>query len=139
VDADLERAKQDAEYGPFFAAVDQAFTSLLSGYGYEVREVFPHFQGTYVAYSRGPCSVTIEIEPQSRDVRAVVKFRQGANSPSELISQNVWDILAERDPTTDWSAWPKQRGLNDAEIASLLGRWADGLRRVAPDLLSSCA
>ncbi len=132
----LEEALRDKHVGWFVQATTESFGFLVNELGYRLEEVYLHFQGTFVSYRAGRREVVIEYQPDARNVMCHVRFRSdGVAGGGRSVA--ISDLLASRDPLTEWSAPPRNRGLDQKQVVYLVASWAKGLRRLAPDVLQN--
>jgi hypothetical protein len=134
-EAELEDALGDRQVGWFVHAANEALSFLAADFGYRLSAVRVHHEGTYVSYGSGNREVTAEYQADSRNLMLQVVVPRGPDHDAEPRFLAIWDVLAERDPATDWSPPPRNRGLSREAVVDLLQHWVEGLRRLAPDLL----
>ncbi len=131
--AALEAAQRSRQIGWLFKAASDAFAYLIEDFEYAVGEVVVHHESSFVEFTQDRRSILVEYTPSSGDIRCSIVDRPRASMDPPR-SVEAWEVLKAREPATDWAAWPNNRG--DPQIVSdLIRRWADGLRRLAPDLL----
>ncbi len=137
MDTNVDRAKRDWGYGWVIRAIDNAFSFLVSDFGYAVMAVRTHFRGSYIAYSRDSCLITVELDDSEHDLRCHI-YLPDSHDPASRKDWYAWEILEARAPDEKWFSPPDQQGLSKRDVEVVLLRWAEGLRRVAPDMLNTC-
>lgn len=131
---DIGSAAEDRHLDWFIRAAAESF-AFLTDLGFDQPAASLHFRGTVVTFRTDECSVDIELDPDTRNVEVSI----GTSTPARDISRvSVWEVLAKRDPSRDWFPPPRQRGLPDHEVVSLLRLWGDGLRDLASDVVEPC-
>ena len=135
--ADLEKAARDRHIGWLFQAIDRSFRYLVDDFGFAVSDVCIHHEGSSATFRRDHFGVIVEYTPDSGDIRcSLTRFPDDVLSAPT--SAEAWDLLAEREPETDWSPWPRNRG-DRKRVEELIAQWTDGLRRLAQDVLRADA
>jgi hypothetical protein len=137
----VEKARHAWGYGKFIRAMDDAFHFVVTEFGYEPAEAGIHHEDLLVSYRNAACRLMVQLaapDTVSADLR-VVLWRPPTEGPADQPAVHlIWDILAARDPNTDWYAWPRQQHLTEDEVNRILTLWADGTRRLAGDYLQNC-
>lgn len=129
----LEEAARDRHIGWLFRAIDRSFRYLVDDFGFRVTDVVIHHESSFATYRRGNFAVIVEYTPDSRDIRCSLTMFPDAAGAAPA-SMEAWDLLASLEPESDWSPWPRNRG-EESRVEELVSRWAEGLRRLAPDVL----
>jgi hypothetical protein len=137
-DFTLEEARSRRGYGWLVSAMDDAFGFLVTDFGYRAGPVFLHFRGSGLLYGKGPCGVRLEYGDDITRDAVCTLLSPPPEQPDWPVETLVWEMLAAREPETEWFAPPRQQHLTKPQVAQVFGLWADGLRRLAPDVLRDC-
>ena len=124
----LDDAKGDRHVGWAFQAMESAFKFLVEDLEYRVGDARLHQEGSYLSFVGSNAMIVITYEEWWNGFSAVVTSRSGGR-------QNVWDLLARRDPDGSWPAPDRTKRISREDATNLLSAWADGLRNVAADVL----
>ena len=126
----------NSQYGWWFASVFEVFGGLLTDFGYQLEEARSSFRGNHVSYLGPRYRVVLEFDPDTRTLTGEFWDLPALEADNHLWVLRFWDLLRSRDPTGDWTAPTHDSPLAVDSATSTLRHWADGLRQLAPDVIS---
>ena len=124
----LDDAKRNRHVGWAFQAMESAFRFVVDDFHYRVGDAQLHQDGSYLTFLGRNATIVITYEEWWNGFSAIVGSRGGGD-------ENIWDLLARKDPTGFWPAPDRTKRISREDATSLLFRWADGLRNVAAEVL----
>jgi len=124
----LDDAKRDRQVGWAFQAMESVFRFLVDDFQYRVGDARVHQEGSYLSFVGPNATIVVAYEEWWNGFSAVVTAKGSGD-------ENVWDLLARRDPDGTWPAPDRTRRITREDATTLLSSWADGLRNVAADVL----
>ena len=93
----LDDAKRDRQVGWAFQAMEGAFKYLVDDFHYRVGDARLHQEGSYLTFL-------------GRNATVTVTYEEWWNGFSAIVGQeNIWDLLARRDPDGAWPAPDRTR------------------------------
>ena len=124
----LDDAKRNRQVGWAFRAMESAFAFLIEDFHYRVGDARLHQEGSYLTFVGSNAMIVITYEEWWNGFSGDVTSRGGSH-------ENVWDLLARRDPDGTWPAPDRTQRISREDATILLFGWADGLRKIAADVL----
>lgn len=118
----------------WIACTVRKLTFLETDYGFSLDSLELYFRGYFVTYHSESTRFGIEFEPELELL--IADFRTASPSATNAASVlRIWNLLGSRDPKGDYS--PHRDRFQNVQdfVCGTVAIWADGLRRLADDIL----